>query len=274
MDRIKNERAAGIFYTPSSIVNLMIRRIFYWLEKLKRIDVRNGEKFCRTVSLIKFCDPAVGTGNFFLGLIEYLDHVLDSYEGINLKEKNTFLHSFVTSNIFGVDLFRESVNKCKQRIVKLLPFVKENELVKVKYGNSLVDEDVYDCLNKIEAEQLYPFSWNKEFKESKFDVILGNPPYYNLKKAILSNPQAKLLFKYLKCSKYWKEHFRASSDIYYYFILRGIKLLKSGGILSFILPSYWIYNQYADRLRKVLTENTILELFDFKTAKIFRTTSK
>jgi len=51
----------------------------------------------------------------------------------------------------------------------------------------------------------------------KFDVILGNPPYQNIKK---NNKKGK----------------GGNNSLYISFIEKGIKLLKNGGVFSFITP--------------------------------------
>lgn len=264
-----NRRVAGAYYTPITIVQFMIARIFYWLEQTGKIVTSNGKALCQSLSEIRFCDPAIGTGNFAVGLIDYMRNRLRRYSDIDNNYKNQFLVSFFKNNFFGVDLFAGSIETCKKRIVKDLPSISISSLQNIKVGNSLVETDVFHLFKEEDAKKLLPFSWQKEFGR-KFDVVLGNPPYYNIRKVLLANDQAEVLVDYLKRSKYWRKYFRTSSDIYYYFIIKGLNLLNRGGILSFILPSYWLYNHYADRLRKKLIQYDILELFDFKKLKVFK----
>jgi len=86
----------------------------------------------------------------------------------------------------------------------------------LKCGNSIVNTDAFEFLDQDIAQKLNPFSWENNFgRNCKFDVIIGNPPYFNLKKMILVDDKIKALYEYLKYSSIWKDFFRSSSDIYY-----------------------------------------------------------
>jgi hypothetical protein len=52
----------------------------------------------------------------------------------------------------------------------------------------------------------------------------------------------------------------------------SLKVLKPGGALSFIVPSYWMENEFADRLRAfVLKESNIEEIINFSPHPVFET---
>ena len=122
-----------------------------------------------------------------------------------------------------------------------------------------------------QISKMNPFSWEESFSDiDSFDVIVGNPPYFNLKKIETRTEDTQLLFNYLKTSKRWKHLFRASSDIYYFFIMKSLSLLKNDGIVSLITPNYWIENQYADLLRSEVLRYQILEIINLEGIKIFK----
>ncbi|MHA1954406.1 MAG: Eco57I restriction-modification methylase domain-containing protein, partial [Candidatus Heimdallarchaeaceae archaeon] len=259
---VNAKKLSGEFFTPSSIVDFMIRKIFDHLIRKGRILDKNFTEFQETLSKIKFCDPAVGTGNFILGLLRFVWKKMLEYEDLSYEELNNFLKSFMQKNVYGVEIKKSSLDLCKSRIVKQYPQLDIKDLKHLKTGNSLIDLDASEVLHGNEIERLVPFSWTKSFSENiKFDVIIGNPPYYNLKKMILKDESIRLQYEYLKKSKIWSTYFRASSDIYYYFIFRSLELLNQNGYLSFILPNYWIENKYADKLRNILLDNQILDIY-------------
>ena len=58
------------------------------------------------------CDPACGTGNILVGVIDYL-------------KRNKFTDQEIADNIFGYDIIKDAVQVCRQRIKDLLPYVSE-----------------------------------------------------------------------------------------------------------------------------------------------------
>ncbi|NPD87788.1 MAG: N-6 DNA methylase [Asgard group archaeon] len=272
---VNAKKLSGEFFTPSTVVDFMVGRIFNHLEAKGRILDNSFTEFQDTFLKIKFCDPAVGTGNFILGLLRFVWKKIQRYENLSFKEQNNFLKSFVQENVYGVEIKKSSLDLGKSRIVNQYPQLEIKDLKNLRTGNSLVDLDAYEVLRGHKIEKLIPFSWTNSFsKDIKFDVIIGNPPYFNLKKMILKDESVRLLYQYLKNSTIWSKYFRASSDIYYYFIIRSLEYLNLNGFLSFILPNYWIENKYADKLREILIEYQILDIYDFGDLNVFKDDGK
>jgi len=121
--------------------------------------------------------------------------------------------------------------------------------------------------NKIFEEA---FEWRFEFPEVLnddgdfvgFDAIIGNPPYLNFKM------YSKEFRRYL--SGRFTEIYDGKSDIYYFFFVHGIELLKKNGVFSNITSRYWIEAEFAEKLRnKISSDTTLLEIIDFKNVTIF-----
>ena len=93
-----------------------------------------------------------------------------------------------------------------------------------------------------------------------FDIITGNPPYVRMEEI-----------------KHYKEVFRihytcftGRADLYVYFYEAALRLLRSGGIISFITSNKYFRAAYGDRLRRLLASTThIQHLIDFGDASVF-----
>lgn len=102
------------------------------------------------------------------------------------------------------------------------------------------------------------FDTEQMFGFEAFDIVVGNPPYVR---------QEKIRYKD-QLRGY--EVFQSTSDLYTYFYELGLRNLKSGGILSFITSSKFGRALYGEKLRKMLSEETTLNLVvDFGTKHVF-----
>jgi len=110
--------------------------------------------------------------------------------------------------------------------------------------------------------------WQRDFPEAAasggFDVIVGNPPY-------LRERSAKALFDALAATELGRQWREARMDLWHYFVHRSLDLLRPGGILSFIVNSYWVSSRGAERLIDRLRRETRFEEFVlFDDAPLFK----
>jgi adenine-specific DNA-methyltransferase len=93
-----------------------------------------------------------------------------------------------------------------------------------------------------------------------FDIVIGNPPYVRQEQIKELKPALK---KHFEC-------YSGTADLYVYFYERGIQLLKTGGVFSFITSNKWLRSGYGEKLRSWLKKNTqVRRLIDFGDAEIF-----
>ncbi|QCW03724.1 Eco57I restriction-modification methylase domain-containing protein [Natrinema pallidum] len=121
------------------------------------------------------------------------------------------------------------------------------------------------------------FHWELEYPEvffdddgekredAGFDAVIGNPPYFSIDTTWGKGSER---------AGYIKSDFggiwAGKSDIYYYFILNGLKLANSDGYVSYISSRYFLEAHYAANLRKKLKEDyKISKVIDFGNHNVF-----
>ena len=87
------------------------------------------------------------------------------------------------------------------------------------------------------------------FNVEKFDIVIGNPPYIGQK-------GNKSLFEPFKKLAQWKNFYERKQDLYYYFITKGIDLLSTNGVFSYIIPPYFTSAEGGKNLRQYIVENS------------------
>jgi hypothetical protein len=93
-----------------------------------------------------------------------------------------------------------------------------------------------------------------------FDAVIGNPPY--VRQESLSD------FK-----SYFEQHYEAFdgvADLYTYFMEKGVKLLRDGGLFSIIVSSSFLRATYAEPLRRTLKRHAaVIRIVDFGGLAVF-----
>ena len=102
------------------------------------------------------------------------------------------------------------------------------------------------------------------FENGGFDIVIGNPPYFELSK---DSQQKDKNGNYIKHNVIYEPYnykvFTKSSDIYCLFYERGIQILKQNGILCYITSNKWMRNDYGKKLRSYFANNVdILKIID------------
>jgi hypothetical protein len=302
LDSKGRKKQDGIFYTPNYITDYICRRtiIPYLSQKdsetvedliIEYIHIGKIDELENNLMNIKIIDIACGSGAFLNkasdilleihnGIYDYrkkIERVTIKTKGgkgkykIKTEAEHSKLDSFfdkaknrrkiLKNNIYGVDLNDESVEITKLGLFlkiaqkdKKLPYIDKN----IKCGNSLIDDEEYT--NK-------PFNWEKRFsdilKEGGFDIIIGNPPYIQMQKTPIE------VRKF--CKNHYKETYASQNDIWYYFIVKGLNLLKKNGKLGFIVSRYFMEATYAKKTRRYILDHCIInQIIDFNNVAIFK----
>lgn len=96
-----------------------------------------------------------------------------------------------------------------------------------------------------------------------FDIVIGNPPYVDSKTMTLSYPEAR---KYI--SKNYSTA-KGNWDLFVPFIERGLELTANRGSLSYIVKNNLYGSKYAEPIRRLMMENRIVELQEFRKVRVF-----
>lgn len=97
----------------------------------------------------------------------------------------------------------------------------------------------------------------------KMDIVLGNPPY-------IGEKNNRHVFDDIKECAIFNEFYQAKMDYHHFFIYRGTELMKADGILSYLIPDYFMTSDGAEKLRRFILERTVIRGFiDFQTMGLF-----
>lgn len=279
-DKPEAKKAGGVYYTPTYIVDYIVRQT---------VGKLTEGKTPKQATKLRVLDPACGSGSFLINAYQYLlDWHRDWYVGHKpegwAKGRNPVLvqttggwkltiaerKRILLDNIYGVDIDTQAVEVTKlslllkvlegeseQTIQPFLRFFQQRALPdlgnNIKCGNSLIGPDFYQqkelpLLSDDDRLHINVFDWDSEFSEiiksGGFDAVIGNPPWG------ATFTQSEL--NYLR-ERYSRVVVRMI-DSYIYFIDRAIQLSRAEGFVSFIIPST-LLNQLDARLVRQLILN-------------------
>lgn len=198
------KKKLGQFYTPVGIVKKMIKEL--------KSDFKTLEQNASVI------DPACGTGVFIVETINLLKHWM-TVDQIVL---------FVNNNIFAYDVNPFAVVTTRINIVNVL----------LELGGGIVN----NILDKIKLDHIRWKNTISESEDQKFNMVLGNPPYF------------KLDNESLKEIKGYEEVVYGQPNIYSLFIHWAIKHIVPDGIVSFVIPQSLRSGLYFKKIRQELKE--------------------
>ena len=119
---------------------------------------------------------------------------------------------------------------------------------------------IYDSIKELDLYnvKLYNSDYLKYTANESYDLIIGNPPYFVMKKEDVE----KSYYKY----------FEGRPNIFILFIIKSVTLLNTNGIISFVLPKNFLNCLYYDKTRKYInTHFQILNIVECVNSKYIET---
>lgn len=285
-ERISKRKQEGVFYTPEYVTEYICRNtIIPYLSKSGTNDVnelideysRDIEELEKRFKSIKILDPACGSGAFLIKSTEILFEIFEKIQFVKenygdyeaqrgLKRKSNFkgqltlkkfdekkeIKNIIEKNIYGVDINEESVEITKLSL--FLKIARKNKKLidlssNIKQGNSLVSDEEIDKR---------AFNWKKEFP-SKFDVVIGNPPYV---RADVDDKNYKKQREWIIKSGTYKTLYE-KWDLYLAFIEKGLNLLSENGNFGMIIPDAFCTAKYSLKMRNFLSKEKQINQIDY-----------
>lgn len=188
-------------------------------------------------------DPACGCGSFLLAACRRLLQADDL--------RGRAQPGWVARSLFGVDLDPQAVLAARR--VLWLELATRNAPARALLADLVANVRCGDALT---GPGLAPLT-------GRVDAVIGNPPYRR-------ELDAKGLLDRIAATEFGRRWRTARMDLSYYFVHRGLELLRPGGRLSFIMAAYWTAGRGAERLIGALRETThVEEIVDLGHAPIF-----
>ncbi|MBK8035632.1 MAG: N-6 DNA methylase [Verrucomicrobiaceae bacterium] len=234
-DKPEVKKAGGVFYTPTYIVDYIVRQAIGPLVE---------GKTPKQIEKLTVLDPACGSGSFLIGayqfLLDWYHHFYASHDPeSHAKGKNPKLVAasgggwalttnerkrILLAHIYGVDIDSQAVEVTKLSLLlkvlegetaqtvqreliheRVLPDLGDN----IKCGNSLIGSDFYaqSGLPEMDTEahlRINVFDWDGKdgfpeiMKRGGFDAVVGNPPYVDIKG--MPEAEVRYLFKTYPCA--------------------------------------------------------------------------
>lgn len=93
-----------------------------------------------------------------------------------------------------------------------------------------------------------------------FDIVIANPPYV----------RQEVLSEFKPAFQRYYEAFDGAADLYVYFMETGVRLLRAGGILTFITSNSFLRTGYGKALRNFLKKAcAVFRIVDFGGVPVF-----
>ncbi len=233
-------RRRGIVYSPPHVVRFVLDLAGY--------DSRHSIENKRVV------DPACGTGAFLAECVKRiasrLRRIGTPLEGSDGQER---LLSAVEHSIFGIDSDERACEIARQSL--------RQAVIAESHGPNITPDRLKE--NVYVSDFLNPstLSLFAEPLKTRFDFIVGNPPYVSATK-ISKDRKGQLRKRF--------ESAEGRIELYTLFFERSSEIIASGGTLAFITPDKFLSSDSAKALRRLLLRRlSLARVARFNSHRVF-----
>ncbi len=243
---VDHPRQWGAHYTPAPIVRFMLGSCL-----TGPLASRVGDEH----DPVSILDPACGDGAFVVAAMEELRQRSDQLSPIDLIDRH----------LYGVDIDPCAVSQLRRRLEQHVagegdfePRLSEALDARFLRADALSGPDFAGSGPARKDLGTEGVIWQDAFpriaERGGFDLVIGNPPYVREK-------NAKPLFDKLADTELGRCYRQPRMDLWHYFFHRGLDLLRPGGVLCFIVNSYWTSAISARPLiERLVAETTVQQL--------------
>ncbi|MBC2579220.1 Eco57I restriction-modification methylase domain-containing protein [Clostridium sp. DJ247] len=290
MDPVKR-KVYGSFYTPEYIVDYMVESTIKCADIIENPFIKILDPACGCgYFLNKVYDVLTEKFTEKIEILRQIysseEYFIETYRGTLVlkgedywKKENIHYH-IIKNCIYGADIDKNAVDLT---VMSLL--LKQNNQLSIKTNiiccDSLIKwEEDYDWDEVIKSHDgMFRCKYrdiNSESKEiklneselnnlikkcnfwrNKYDYVIGNPPWVSLSRKHSKNIESQLVSYYV--NKYNGNLYLP--NLYEYFIKRAFQLLRTGGIVAFIIPDRFSKNlQYKSLREEILKKYSILNI--------------
>lgn len=230
----QKKKEKGLYYTPSHLAKLLVDECIS-LKKYKKYDLKN----------YRVLDPSCGSGIFLVIVFKRLVQIWRLQN--DMQDPDIKVLKLLLKNIYGVDKEEQAVKLASFSLSLALC----NELNPLKILNKLTFDDLTEN-NLIHSD----FFVCNSFKDKKFDLVIGNPPYVRGGTKGLEHNITKFDHKILKIP---------NNQIALKFLGDSYQFLKYDGLQCLLVKSSSImYNSGSnDFIQTLFTETNVIQILDF-----------
>ncbi len=237
MDSLDRKRT-GSYYTDLSLTDMMMDELVETMHVSKEMITR-----------LKFFEPCVGAGNF---VFSYINKIQDKYD-LSCEEGHRLIDNIYVSDINtkALEGYKGSLRKLA---MSLWSFELSEDYFKSHVGSGLLVDVSAKELDYIPLENVFP----PEIADEKFDIVVTNPPYKNLKAERghyrTDDEYEADQGKYSSIAKIVSRRFKYSLDgvlnLYKLFVEEIIdRYANSNAFISLLIPASIMSDKTCEKLR-------------------------
>jgi type I restriction-modification system DNA methylase subunit/predicted type IV restriction endonuclease len=288
-DKPEVKKAGGVFYTPTYIVDYIVKNT---------VGALLENKTPKQASTLRILDPACGSGSFLIGAYQYLlgwhlEWYIDNGAEKWTTGKSPTLYKarageyrlttperkkILLNNIYGVDIDTQAVEVTKlSLLLKVLEGENEQSIAlqlklfheralpdlgnNIKCGNSLIGTDFYQFEGVQETMALYDGKNDEEEEQIKINAFdwHGDKGFFEIMQkggfdAVIGNPPYSYMINKQEIRYYAAtyKHQDYQKDLYLLFLERYGYLLKPNGLLGVIVSNTWLQSVTYKNIRRYL----------------------